>query len=461
MVVQNLDPVTTQEWARVRGILRSEVGEAAYRSWLKPLKLLSVDDGRVEISVPTQFMRDWVISHYGDRLRQLWISQNSTVKSVEIRVDLGAQSKIIRSIDRDRKQFPPRGSGKLAEVVKSSDLCSPLDTRFKFSDYIVGKSNELAYAAARRIADSESAPFNPLFLYGGVGLGKTHLMHAIAIHTRDKFPEKKVVYLTAEKFMYHFVRALRVKDTVSFKENFRSVDLLMIDDLQFINGKDATQEEFFHTFNDLVDNKRQVVIAADKPPSDLDGMEERLRSRLGCGLVADIHATSRDLRLKIIEAKAARLGTQIPPKVKEFLSHRIKSNVRELEGALNRVVVHSSLVGGEISLESCQEVLADLLRANSRRLTIEEIQKRVSEHFNIRAADMCSARRARVVARPRQVAMYLSKQLTARSLPEIGRKFGGRDHTTVMHAVKKVEELRGVDPSFDEDIDMLRRLLEN
>lgn len=461
MVVQNVDPVTTQEWARVRGILRSEVGEAAYRSWLKPLKLLSVDDGKVEISVPTQFMRDWVISHYGERLRQLWISQNSTVKSVEIRVESGAQSKIIRSIDGDRKQFPARGSGKLAEVVNSSDLCSPLDTRFKFSDYIVGKSNELAYAAARRIADSENAPFNPLFLYGGVGLGKTHLMHAIAIHTRDKFPEKKVVYLTAEKFMYHFVRALRVKDTVSFKENFRSVDLLMIDDLQFINGKDATQEEFFHTFNDLVDNKRQVVIAADKPPSDLVGMEERLRSRLGCGLVADIHATSRDLRLKIIEAKAARLGTQIPSKVQEFLSHRIKSNVRELEGALNRVVVHSSLVGGEISLESCQEVLADLLRANSRRLTIEEIQKRVSEHFNIRAADMCSARRARVVARPRQVAMYLSKQLTARSLPEIGRKFGGRDHTTVMHAVKKVEELRGVDPGFDEDVDMLRRLLEN
>ena len=286
-------------------------------------------------------------------------------------------------------------------------------------------------------------------------------MHAIAIHTRDKYSEKKVVYLTAEKFMYHFVRALRAKDTVSFKERFRSVDLLMIDDLQFINGKDATQEEFFHTFNDLVDNNRQVVIAADKPPSELIGMEERLRSRLGCGLVADIHATSRELRVKIIEAKAARLGAEISPKVKEFLSHRIKSNVRELEGALNRVVVHSSLVGGEISLESCQEVLSDLLRANSKRLTIGEIQERVSEHFNIRTADMCSARRARVVARPRQVAMYLSKQLTARSLPEIGRQFGGRDHTTVMHAVKKVEELRGVDPSFDEDVDMLRRLLEN
>lgn len=460
MAVQNVDPVITQEWARVRGILRSEVGEAAYRSWLKPLTLLSVEDGRIEISVPTQFMRDWVVSHYGERLRQLWLSQNSNVSSVEISVDSGAQTKIIRSIGKGSK-FSDRGPGKLAEIVNSADFCSLLDNRFKFSDYIVDKSNELAYAAARRIADSESAPFNPLFLYGGVGLGKTHLMHAIAIHTRDKFPEKKVVYLTAEKFMYHFVRALRVKDTVSFKEKFRSVDLLMLDDLQFINGKDATQEEFFHTFNDLVDNNRQVVIAADKPPSELVGMEERLRSRLGCGLVADIHATSRDLRLKIIEAKAARLGAEISPKVKEFLSHRIKSNVRELEGALNRVVVHSSLVGSEISLESCQEILSDLLRANSRRLTIEEIQKRVSEHFNIRMADMCSARRARVVARPRQVAMYLSKQLTARSLPEIGRKFGGRDHTTVMHAVKKVEELRGVDPSFDEDIDMLRRLLEN
>ena len=460
MAVQNVDPVITQEWAKVRGMLRSEVGEAAYRSWLKPLTLLSVEGGRIEISVPTQFMRDWVVSHYGERLRQLWLNQNSNVISVEITVDSGAQTKIIRSIGKGRK-FSDRGSGKLAEVVNSADICSPLDNRFKFSDYIVDKSNELAYAAARRIADSEGAPFNPLFLYGGVGLGKTHLMHAIAIHTRDKYPEKKVVYLTAEKFMYHFVRALRVKDTVSFKEKFRSVDILMIDDLQFINGKDATQEEFFHTLNDLVDNNRQVVIAADKPPSELIGMEERLRSRLGCGLVADIHATSRELRLKIIEAKAARLGAKISPKVKEFLSHSIKSNVRELEGALNRVVVHSSLVGSEISLESCQEILSDLLRANSRRLTIEEIQKRVSEHFNIGIADMCSARRARVVARPRQVAMYLSKQLTARSLPEIGRKFGGRDHTTVMHAVKKVEELRGADPSFDEDIDMLRRLLEN
>jgi chromosomal replication initiator protein len=234
----------------------------------------------------------------------------------------------------------------------------------------------------------------------------------------------------------------------------------MIDDVQFINGKEATQEEFFHTFNDLVDNNRQVVISADKSPSDLEGMEERLRSRLGWGLVADIHATSFELRLGILDVKSERLGVEIPAKVKEFLSHRITSNVRELEGALNRVVAHSELVGREITLETCQEVLHDILRANDRRVTIEEIQKRVSEHFNIRIADMHSARRARAVARPRQVAMYLAKQLTSRSLPEIGRKFGGRDHTTVMHAVKKVEELRQADSAFCEDVDLLRRMLE-
>jgi chromosomal replication initiator protein len=268
------------------------------------------------------------------------------------------------------------------------------------------------------------------------------------------------VYLSAEKFMYHLIRAIRHKDTVIFKEQFRSVDLLMIDDVQFLNDKDSTQEEFFHTFNDLVDNNRQVVVSADKAPHDLDGMEERLRSRLGWGLVADIHATNYELRLGIIESKAERLSVEIPGKVKEFLAHRITSNVRELEGALNRVVAHATLVGREITLEACQDVLHDVLRANDRRVTIEEIQKRVAEHFNIRFADMHSARRARAVARPRQVAMYLAKQLTSRSLPEIGRKFGGRDHTTVMHAVRKVEELCQADSSFCEDVDLLRRLLE-
>jgi chromosomal replication initiator protein len=310
------------------------------------------------------------------------------------------------------------------------------------------------------IGPDRAVPFNPLFLYGGVGLGKTHLMHAIAWHIRSSAPQRRVIYLSAEKFMYQFIRALRFKDTMAFKEQFRSVDVLMIDDVQFISGKDSTQEEFFHTFNALVDQNRQIVISADKSPSDLEGMEERLKSRLGWGLVADLHPTSYELRLGILQAKAEQRRAQIPAKVLEFLAHKITSNVRELEGALNRIAAHAQLVGREVTLESAQEVLHDLLRANDRRVTIDEIQKRVAEHYNIRLSDMHSARRSRAVARPRQVAMYLAKQLTPRSLPEIGRKFGGRDHTTVMHAVRKIEELRESDRALAEDLDLLRRMLE-
>jgi chromosomal replication initiator protein len=305
-----------------------------------------------------------------------------------------------------------------------------------------------------------TAVYNPLFLYGGVGLGKTHLMHAIAWHIRGKQPRRKVVYISAERFMYQFIRALRFKDTMAFKERYRSVDVLMIDDVQFINNKESTQEEFFHTFNALVDSNRQIVVSADKSPSDLEGMEERLRSRLGWGLVADIHATTYELRVGILQAKAEKLGAAIPAKVIEFLAHKITTSVRELEGALNRVVAHSQLIGRDISIEMCQEVMHDLLRAHDRRVTIEEIQKRVAEHYNIKLSDMHSVRRARAVARPRQVAMWLAKQLTTRSLPEIGRKFGGRDHTTVMHAVKKIEELRATDSAFAEDVELLRRMLE-
>ncbi|MDH5798927.1 MAG: chromosomal replication initiator protein DnaA, partial [Paracoccaceae bacterium] len=335
-----------------------------------------------------------------------------------------------------------------------------LDPRFTFENFVIGKPNEFAYAAAKRVADAPNAIFNPLFLYGGVGLGKTHLMHAIAHHIRTQDSSRSILYLSAEKFMYRFIRALQEHKTVDFKDQFRSVDVLMIDDVQFISGKESTQEEFFHTFNALVDQGRQIVISADKSPSDLEGIEERLKSRLNCGLVADIHATTYELRIGILQSKADGLQAAVPQKVLEYLAHKITSNVRELEGALNRVVAHSQLVGGEISLETTQEVLQDLLRANDRRVTIEEIQKRVAAHFNIRTSDMHSARRARSVARPRQVAMYLAKQLTSRSLPEIGRKFGGRDHTTVMHAVRKVEELREHDRAFAEDVDLLRRMLE-
>jgi chromosomal replication initiator protein len=260
--------------------------------------------------------------------------------------------------------------------------------------------------------------------------------------------------------MYQFIRALRFKDTMAFKDQFRSVDVLMIDDVQFIGGKDSTQEEFFHTFNALVDQNRQVIISADKSPTDLEGLEERLRSRLGWGLVADIHPTTYELRLGILQSKVEKLGVAVPTKVLEFLAHKITSNVRELEGAMNRIAAHATLVGRDITLEATQEVLHDLLRSYERRVTIEEIQRQVASHYQIRVGDMHSARRSRSIARPRQIAMFLAKQLTQHSLPDIGRRFGGRDHTTVLHAVKKIDELCLIDKQFQDDVEFLRRMLE-
>ena len=459
------DEIVRAQWDRVKGRLRDEFGEATFKSWLNPLSLDIVNDGQVRIGVPTRFLRDWVVTHYGDRIRALWSRENADINGVDI-VVLPSRAKPCGAVPAAAAASPAlpataRQTAAIEPLTVADDISAALDPRYTFDNFVVGKPNEFAHAAARRVAESDTVSFNPLFLYGGVGLGKTHLMHAVAWHIRERNPARSVIYLSAEKFMYRFVRAIRFQDTMAFKEQFRSVDVLMIDDVQFMGGKDSTQEEFFHTFNSLADQGRQIIISADKSPSDLQGMEERLRSRLGCGLVADIHATTYELRLGIIASKAEQMGVDVPPKVAEFLAHKITSNVRELEGALNRVVAHAQLVGRDITLESTQEVLHDLLRANDRRITIEEIQKRVAEHFNIRIGDMHSTRRARQVARPRQVAMYLAKQLTSRSLPEIGRKFGGRDHTTVMHAVKKVDELRGLDSGFAEDVELLRRMLEN
>ena len=482
-------------WARVRGRLRGEIGESAFRSWLKPLTLVAQREGVVRLGVPTRFMRDWIASNYADRLRALWKSESPDVANVEIIVQppqragqpphAQAASESADTREGPAASVPAQAAGGDAQVIAPdgpaadqspvaandsglyeassggfADMSAPLDARFTFENFVVGKPNELAYAAARRVAEAVQVPFNPLFLYGGVGLGKTHLMHAIAWHIRRRTPRKKIIYLSAEKFMYQFVRALRTKNTMAFKEQFRTVDVLMIDDVQFIGGREATQEEFFHTFNTLVDQNRQVIISADKSPSDLEGVEDRMKSRLGWGLVADIHPTTYELRLSILQAKADEMGVAIPPKVMEFLAHKITANVRELEGALNRIVAHATLVGREVTLETTQEVLHDILRANDRRVSVDEIQKKVAQHYNVRVSDLSSNRRARAIARPRQVAMYLCKQLTARSLPEIGRKFGGRDHTTVMHAVRKVDELREKDGSFAEDLDMLRRTLE-
>jgi chromosomal replication initiator protein len=468
--VPGVDSVLASQWAQVRGRLRSEFGEATYRSWLKPLTLLGQSDCQVSIAVKTRFMRDWISQHYAERIRALWHAANPEVRGIEFVVD-GSRPQAMKAQHAERipsHPDPMRAEPMRTESVRADapatfapeDVSAPLDPRFTFENFIVGKSNELAHAAAQRVAEARAVPFNPLFLYGGVGLGKTHLMHAVAWHIKKRTPQRRVIYLSAEKFMYQFIRSLRQRNVMAFKEQFRSVDVLMIDDVQFISGKDSTQEEFFHTFNALVDQNRQVVISADKSPHDLEGLEERMRSRLGWGLVADIHPTTYELRLGILQSKAEQMKAQVPSKVLEFLAHKIVSNVRELEGALNRIVAHATLIGRSITLETTQEVLHDLLRANDRRVTIEEIQRRVAEHFNMKLADMHSERRARAVARPRQVAMYLSKQLTTRSLPEIGRKFGNRDHTTVMHAVRKIEELCALDAGFSDDVELLRRMLE-
>jgi chromosomal replication initiator protein len=466
-----------KQWAGVRARLRQEFGESVYRNWIKPLTMDRVENCKAIITAPTPFMRDRIEAQFGERMRAAWsIESGETIVDVKIisagRTTQAATGEAKVGPDAggphanadenpNRNEYltsPPRVA---ASDTDRDALGGSLDRRFTFDNFVVGKPNELAYAAAQRVSGSDVVALNPLFLYGGVGLGKTHLMHAIAWDIRRRDPSRRVIYLSAEKFMYQFIRALRFKDTVAFKEQFRSVDVLMIDDVQFIGGKDSTQEEFFHTFNALVDQNRQVVISADKSPTDLEGVEERLRSRLGWGLVADIHPTTYELRLGILHSKVEKLGVEIPPRVMEFLAHKITSNVREMEGALNRIVAHATLVGRDITLETTQEVLHDLLRAYDRRVTVEDIQRQVATHFQIRLADMHSARRSRAVARPRQVAMYLAKQLTQHSLPDIGRQFGGRDHTTVLHAVKRIDELRSLDTHFSDEVDLLRRMLES
>ncbi|WP_321395459.1 chromosomal replication initiator protein DnaA [Emcibacter sp.] len=470
------------QWSRVLERLKTEFDDGVFNSWFKPLALVNVDEGCAVMAAPTRFMRNWLQSNYAERIRLAWSKENPDVTEIDIIVLSGFRSadkgSLLDNDERDeveagekpRKKAAPakRQSSSAARpspatrVVQNnagSDFGAPLDPRFTFDSFVVGKSNELAYAAARRVAENTAVHFNPLFLHGGVGLGKTHLMHAIAWANQQMFPERRVVYLSAEQFMYQFISSIRFKDTMSFKQKFRSVDLLMIDDLQFIANKESTQEEFFHTFNALIDHHHQVVISADRSPTDLEGIEERIRSRLGWGLVADIHPTDYELRLGILQQKANTVPeVEIKTEVLEFLAKRISSNVRELEGALNRMIAHATLIGRPITMEMTQEVLQDLLRANDRRVTIDEIQRRVADYFNIRLSDLLSSRRARQVARPRQIAMYLAKALTSKSLPEIGRQFGGRDHTTVMHAVKRIDELRQTDSVLEEDILHLERI---
>ncbi len=454
--------MTDDSWGRVRNELLKTVGKNNFTTWIEPLKLDRLQDGIARFEAPTKFMRDWVSRNFSEQIRQHLEKAGHLVERVEFHV-AAPRSNPIEKIAGPRQKPSPRAGFRKSE---DSDLPgAPLDARFTFDTFVVGKPNELAHAAARRVAEGGPVTFNPLFLYGGVGLGKTHLMHAIAHDLQTRSPDLRVLYLSAEQFMYRFVQALREKEIMGFKEMFRSVDVLMVDDVQFIAGKDSTQEEFFHTFNALVDQNKQIVISADRAPGEIKDLEDRIKSRLQCGLVVDLHPTDYELRLGILQQKAEHYRGQYPGLklangVLEFLAHRITTNVRVLEGALTRLFAFASLVGREITLDLAQDCLADILRASDRKVTIEEIQRKVSEHYNIRLSDMIGPKRVRTIARPRQVAMYLAKSMTTRSLPEIGRRFGGRDHTTIMHGIRKVEELKATDSQLAEDLDLLRRLLE-
>ncbi|WP_193140357.1 MULTISPECIES: chromosomal replication initiator protein DnaA [unclassified Meridianimarinicoccus] len=470
--------MTNEIWGEVQLALRQSVGDHNYKTWISPIEFNTFEDGVAHFHVPTNFIGTWVNRNYADKILAHLHSAGAKVRRIEFDVRL-AGSPIAAAATADA---PAMATAEVAAVAAAPALATPqvqasapaprieepggkLDARYTFDRFVVGPPNELAHAAARRVAEGGPVNFNPLFLYGGVGLGKTHLMHAIAWELQKNKPELQIVYLSAEQFMYRFVQALREREMMNFKQLFRSVDVLMVDDVQFIAGKDSTQDEFFHTFNALVDQRKQIIISGDRAPGEMTEMEERIKSRLQCGLVVDLHPTDYELRLGILQQKVEVYAQQYPglvigSGVLEFLAHRISTNVRVLEGALIRLCALANLCGREVTMEMTQDCLSDVLRVSERKVTVEEIQRRVSEHYNIRLSELIGPTRVRTIARPRQIAMYLSKSLTSRSLPEIGRKFGGRDHTTIMHGVKRIEELRLKDSQVADDLELLRRALE-
>ena len=466
LISEQKAPQLEQIWKQVQLKLKNEYGEATYKSWLSKLEFLSYDNKKVTLTAPTKFMKEWIITHYLNNIKKLWNIFDQEIAEIEVLTTNKPSSTLVSTVVTTSSKLnitEEKDSAETNSFYQSYNLKSVLDDRFIFDNFVVGAPNEFAYAAARSVAESNASESknNPLFLYGGVGLGKTHLMHAIAWHIYNSDKNRKVMYISAEKFMYQFVRALRNREIISFKEYFRSVDVLMIDDVQFICGKDSTQEEFFHTFNALIDNNCQIVISCDRSPSDLDGMEERIKSRLGWGLVADVHSTTYELRLGILLSKIEQMQVNVPKEVIEFLATKITSNVRELEGALNKVVALSKLVGREINLENTHEILRDLLRSSERVISIDEIQKKVAEYYNIKMSDMSSSKKMRSIVRPRQMAMHLSKDLTNKSFVEIGRRFGGKDHTTVMHAIKTIDGLKIKDNEISEDLHILSKILQS
>lgn len=443
-------------WARVRSNLRLSAGARLFDQWLAPIALIDADDVQdVRLTSPSAFMTTWVKSHYAERLVHEFRAILPGVRSVSIETAArGAATEVLVA--------PAEPVVVAAPVAAISTEERPsLDPRFTFDRFVVDPSNMVAFNAARALAQAGPVRFSPLFLHGGTGQGKTHLMNAIAHAFLADHPTARVMLMSAERFMFDFVSAMRARDTFAFKTRLRGCDLLLIDDLQFIAGKDATQEEFLHTVNEIMAAGKRLVISCDRAPQALDGVEPRIIGRLASGLVADIRPSTPALRRAVLERRLADLPeVTVPHDVLDLLATRITSSIRELEGALTRVTAYAMLTGETIDLAFATQTLGDVLRGAQRRVTIDQIQKLVSDHFELKPLDLISARRARAVARPRQIAMYLSKRLTTRSLPEIGRKFGGRDHSTVIHAVRRIEELRDTDRDVDGAVRILLGQLE-
>ncbi|MBX3594398.1 chromosomal replication initiator protein DnaA [Sphingomonas sp.] len=442
-------------WTRVRGNLRLSAGQRLFDQWLKPIVLIeSADAETVRLGLPSAFMTNWVKGHYADRLLMEFRAQLPSVRTVSIET----LAREVRELTAEAADAPVAPA---APASKPAVERPRFDSRFTFDRFVVDTSNRVAVNAAKAMAEPGKPRFSPLYLHSNTGQGKTHLMHAIGQTFLDACPDATAIYMPAERFMFEFVRAVREKDTFAFKARLRGVDLLMIDDLQFIAGKESTQEEFFHTVDEFMREGKRLVIAADRSPLALEGVEARLASRLGAGLAADIKPAELGLRRAILDRKLEDMpGAKVPDDVLDLLAMRISSSVRELEGALNRLVAYAQLNEEPVTVAFAENVLGEALRGSQRRITIDEIQKAVSSHFDVKQLDLVSQRRAVAIARPRQIAMYLAKRLTTRSLPEIGRKFGNRDHSTVIHAVRRIEELRGTDSEIDGAVRSLMRQLE-
>jgi chromosomal replication initiator protein len=466
-----------ESWSRVKERLRVEVGDDVYSSWFARMDLEAFEEGTVRLSVPTRFLKSWIQSHYAERVLACWQAQETRVGRIELIV----RSAVLRSaVPKPKPELEPagnaagrNGSGNGRPMLAGDPGVhealggSPLDARLTFESFVVGRSNTLAHAAAKQVAAAKRADpvmFNPLYIHAGVGLGKTHLLQAIT-WAGNAVGERKSLYLTAEKFMYGFVSALRTQTALAFKEALRGIGVLVIDDLQFLQGK-STQAEFCHTLNALIDAGRQVIIASDRPPSELESLDDRVRSRLAGGLVVEMGPLGEELRFEILKARvmAARAhhpSFDVPLPVLSYIAKTVTHNGRDLEGALNRLLAHNKLTGHPVTLEMAEREVRDLIRPQEpKRVKIEDIQRVVARQYNVSRSDLLSSRRTANVVRPRQVAMYLAKTLTLRSLPEIGRRFGGRDHTTVLHAVRKIEGLVGNDMALAEEIEILKRQLQ-